>query len=604
MHFEIVNKQLVFPYEIPPFADRKLPTVKDKGWTKVGEFELRKDIDYIPQVGLQEQLCSCDCNLVFICGQATSGKTFAMLLNVLEGMDYYGYTARLISVRLQDSKKGSSIFRDAVTVCGNFANCEYNSSDYPTFMWRIFNSNLQLIHSNFNADNPAEWEEFQDYAKKNQASYIAIDEATEIKQFKMFAYWFSRNRDSSGMIPQMVLSFNPNNEHWTTKMLLDAGYIGEDWFLKPEMIGKVRYFYNKGDSPSEIIWGNTREEVADRAGLVDKPEDIAAGIDRLTYVKSFTVLTGTASDNRELVNATKGQSVANLHAVGATQRRVVGEAYFGPVENEELNVTRNMIHGLWTNPINDDENMYATLDVSGGGENSDNCPMIIWKGLQIIAIKLFTGTLKELVEWIDVQLKTYHVPVSNFAFDATGIGNYLRSYTSGMPITANKRTVQELDENGNPVTLEQYFNLRSQLLGRMKVLLEKGEVSCAVPKEFTLPYGKRGETRQLIQILFDEMNVFTTTSRNNKIYYRSKDEYKSKFHHSPDLMDAISFRAIFELDARPKKQPQSFVSDDAYDSLYSDDPDDEFAMVDYNYAAQGDGYVAQDDGYVAPNDFW
>jgi hypothetical protein len=46
------------------------------------------------------------------------------------------------------------------------------------------------------------------------------------------------------------------------------------------------------------------------------------------------------------------------------------------------------------------------------------------------------------------------------------------------------------------------------------------------------------------------------------------------------------------------------VSDDAYDSLYSDDPDDEFAMVDYNYAAQGDGYVAQDDGYVAPNDFW
>ena len=45
--------------------------------------------------------------------------------------------------------------------------------------------------------------------KKQQASYIAIDEATEIKQFKMFNYIFSRNRDSSGMTPCMALSFNP-----------------------------------------------------------------------------------------------------------------------------------------------------------------------------------------------------------------------------------------------------------------------------------------------------------------------------------------------------------------------------------------------------------
>ena len=252
-------------------------------------------------------------------------NTFAMYLNALQGVTHYGFAAKLISVRLQDSKKGGSMFRDGVTVCGNFANCEYNSADYPTFSWPQWNSSLQLIHSNFNVSNPAEWEQFQDYAKKVQASLIMVDEATEMKEFKMFAYWFSRNRDSSGMTPQMVLSFNPSHDHWTTQMLCDAGYIGDDWYLRKDMIGKVRYWYNKGKSPAEIVWGDSREEVANAAGLIDRPDDLAAGISRLDYVKSFTVLTGTAASNRELVSATGGQSVANLHATGAEQRQIVGE---------------------------------------------------------------------------------------------------------------------------------------------------------------------------------------------------------------------------------------------------------------------------------------
>ena len=551
-----------------PKVERKLPTARDKGCTTVGGFRIRKDIDYIPQVGLQEDVCASDCNLIFMCGQATSGKTFSMYLKALCGIDKSNFTARLISVRALDSQKGSSIFRDGVAVCGNFANCEYSSSGIPTFAWKKWNSNLQLIHSNFNYGNPSEKEEFEDYAKKQQASLIMIDEATEMKHFGMFSYWFMRNRDNSGMTPQMILSFNPSHDHWTTAILRDAGYLGDDWYLRREMIGKIRYFYNKGDSPEGMIWGDSREEVVELAGLTLKPEDARAGLTVKDYVKSFTVFTGTAADNRELVNATGGQSVANLHAVGKTQRAVVGEAYFGPIDNEELTVSRQMIHALWENPINSDENMYATMDVSGGGDESDNCPMVIWKGLQIIAIKMFSGDPKQLVDWIDTTLREYNVPKEHFAFDATGIGYYLRGFSSGVPITANKRVLQEYDEYGNPVTLTDYYNLRSQLLGKTKVLFEKGELSCVVDKDLILPYGKKGKTRRLIDILFDEMNVFITTTKNRKVYYRHKDEYKSKFKASPDLMDAISYRAIFELDAREKKAPPKEIPDDAYDGLY------------------------------------
>lgn len=567
--FRLKNKNAKFP-ELYPNVDRKDPTVKEKGWDKVGDFTLRDKMDFMPQKGLQEKFCASECNLIFIGGAATSGKTYSMFLKYLNGLgeNHVGYTGRIISVRLQDSKKGSSIFRDAVEVCGNFAGCEYNSSDYPTFTWKKWNASLQLIHANFNADNPSEWDEFRDFIKKQQASYIAIDEATEIKQFKMFNYIFSRNRDSSGMTPCMALSFNPEHTHFTTTMLKDAGYIDDNWYLKPEMDNVIRYFYMAGDTEHDIIWGDTPEDVIERAGITISESDRKAGITERDIVKSFTMISGEASGNLKLVAATKGGSVANLHAVGKTQRDVLKGGYFGPTENEELNVTRQMIHDLWTNPINDDENMYATLDVSGGGEQSDNCPMIIWKGLRIVAIKMFKGDAKQLVDWIDRTLREYEVPIANFAFDATGIGNYLKAFAGGRGVTANKTQIQEYDELGNPVTLEQYTNTRSQLIGKTKVLFELGKISCALDKDTILPYGKKNLQRRLIDILFDEINIFISTTRNRKIYYRHKDEYKAKFKSSPDLMDAICLRAVFELDARPKKQPSPQVPDNAYDGLY------------------------------------
>lgn len=562
------DKNIKFP-ERYPAVERVNPTAKSQGYDKIGNFTLRGKVDFMPQRGLQEQLCACESNLIFLAGAASMGKTFAMMLKGLQGIDKPGFTGRFISVRLQDSKKGSSIYRDGVEVWGNFGNCEYSSSDYPTFSWSQWNSNIQLIHSNFNVDNPAEWEEFKDYAKKNQASYIAIDEATEIKNFKMFTYWFSRNRDSSGMSPSMVLSFNPEHDHWTTRMLLDAGYLGDDWYVKPEMNGKTRYFYIKGDDAEHIIWGDSAEDVAERAGVHISEKERAAGITVRQIVKTFTFFTGDAADNLKLIAATGGQNIGNLHAVGQTQRSILHGAYFGPVENEELKVTRSMIHNLFINPTDEDRNMYGTLDVSGGTEQSDGCPFVTWRGHTIISIQWFKGNPQELVDWINDRLNEYDIPIENFAFDATGLGYYLTGYTKGMPVTANQRAVQEFDELGNPITMEQYFNLRSQLLGKMRVEFEKGEISCLLDKYTEVPYGRKGEKRALFDVLCDQINVFVCTTRNKRIYYRSKDEYKAKFHSSPDLMDAIVLRGRFDLDARPKKQPDTEIDDDAYLGVYN-----------------------------------
>lgn len=552
-----------------PKVERKLPTAKDRGWTKVGGFTLRNKVDLMPQPGLQEELCRCEANLIFICGAATSGKTYGMYLKSLYGMDKPGFTAIMFSYREKDSKKGSSIFRDAVEVLGNYNGCEYAAFDNINFRFPKYNSQLQLANFNYNINNPTEWADFKEDMKKKQASLIMVDEMTKMLEMAML-YLFSRNRDSSGMTPQFIGSFNPEYDHFTRKVLQDAGYLDDTWHVKKDMEGKIRYFHLNGNSFDNAVWGDTPEDVVRAAGIKITDADRAAGLTEADMCKTFTVFTGEASENRILVNATGGQSVSNLSNSGDAD--VLKGASFAPRVKEDMNVNRNMIHSLWENPISEDENMYATLDVSGGNTDSDNCPMCIFKGNSLIAIKMFHGNPKQLVEWIDRNLKQYGVPVQNFAFDATGIGNYLRAYTSGVPLTANRRPIQELDEQGNPVNLDTYYNLRSQLLARLEVMLQKGELNFAIPKDLSIPYGKNGGHKKVVDILFDEMNVMIFDSKNGKRYARSKDEYKSKFHASPDLMDTITLFMYFFLTPKPKKQPKPVITDDAYDDLYKRPP--------------------------------
>lgn len=566
MAFRIIDKSLKFDIALYPKVERKLPTAKDKGWTKVGGFLLRDKVDFIPQPGLQENVCACEANVIHMCGAATMGKSFTGILLWGYRVDKKGASGAMISTRLQDSKKGSSIFRDNELVWGQYAGCQYNTSDYPTFAWPIWFSAWRLIHSNFNTDNPAEWSAFVEYAKKNQNGYQYFDEANDLPE-RQYHYWNSRNRDDSGVPPQSVYSYNPpGKNHYFTRNLINGGYVGADLWFKPEMNGVVRYYYAPSDNVDDFIWGDTPEEVAKAAGIVLTEKDRAAGLAETDMIRSFAAFTGEASDNRMLVASTGGKSVANLLYSG--QGAVLKGGYFGDIETEEINVNRQMIHDLWQNPVNADENVYATLDVSGGNTDSDDCPMCIFKGNSLIAIRTFRGDPKQLVDWIDRNLKQYGVPVEHFAFDATGIGNYLRAYTNGVPLTANRRPIQELDERGNAVNLDSFFNLRSQLLSRLEVMLQKGELNFAIPEDMIIQYGKKGERRRIKDILFDEMDVFRFDMRNGKRYARSKDEYKAKFKSSPDLMDTIMLFMYFFLDAKPKKQPKPVVPDNAYDSLY------------------------------------
>lgn len=570
--FRILNPGIRFP-SLYPKVERKLPTISDKGWDKVGGFTLRDKetygvyADYMPQPGLQENLCACECNLIFVCGAATSGKTYAMYLKSLYGITHPGFTATLFSFREKDSQKGSSIFRDGVEVLGNYANCDYVSSGNIGFRYPQYNSQLQLANFNYNVNNPAEWSDFKEDMKKRQSSDIDIDEGTKIEE-KAQLYLFSRNRDSSGMPSQMTISFNPEFEHFTCqKVLIPAGYtepFRNGVRIKKDWEGRIRYFYLTGKTWDTAVWGDTPEEVVAAAGITITDEERAAGMTERSLCKSFTVFTGEAAGNRKLVNATDGQSVANLSASGDADALRGG--VFLPRNEEEINISRNIMQSIWDNPINDDENMYATMDIASGKE--DSAPMMIWRGLQMIDVDYFKGDPTTLSSWIKSRLDRYNVPITNFAYDSGGHGYWVQALTDGVGVTANRRPMQEYDSSGNPTSTHlEFLTLRSQLLGKLEVMLKSGEISCSIPKDKLVPFGKGNQLRRFIDVLTDGIDLFRTTIRNGKIYYNSKDEFKARFKYSPGELDDMLMRMVFELDTRERKQPSKRVPENAYFNL-------------------------------------
>jgi hypothetical protein len=489
-------------------------------------------------------------------------NTLGLLLKALDGVDKKGYGCLIVKKQLIATKGGSGTIIDDAKRVFNFGNSEFTVSDNPTFTWPAWGTSVTFTHANFSAETEKGLFDAQEKLKNFQNAAIFVDEATD-HDWRIINYLLSRNRDSSGVPPKFIMTFNTNSHHFTRKLI--DWWIDERGHVIPERIGVVRYAKIGGDSVKDIVWGNTREEVVEKANII-VPEDLKAiGIKPEDLVKSVTFRPCKMSENMVLLSATKGAHAANVFNLGGTEtRKLFDEDWNAETEGMAM-VSRQMIRDIWSNPIMDGNTMYASLDVAGGG---DNCVMFIWKAMTIIAVENFEGDPKQLELWIKATLNNYEVPIQNMSFDATGIGFYLKGYTDGRPITANMRPMQEYDEAGNPVTMELYYNIRSQLMGKAQYMFETGQISCSIEKNRPFPHGKNKTPKPIIDILIEESDEFRRTTKGTKFYFKSKDEFKDRFGYSPDYMDAIIYRMIFVLDGKARKEVETELTEDDYAGLY------------------------------------
>ena len=189
-------------------------------------------------------------------------NTFLLLMEAMRGLGRFGYSGIIIKKELVEVKTGGGILADAKRIYNGIDGVQFSSSENPTFEFPEWSSTIQLTHMNLQGES--QMTDAQEKMKNKQASIICIDELTNFN-FKIWKYWFSRNRDSSGMRPKMICTLNANGWHWSRRML--DWYIGDDNYIIPERIGVKRYFIIQGETVEDIEWGNSKEELIERLDI-------------------------------------------------------------------------------------------------------------------------------------------------------------------------------------------------------------------------------------------------------------------------------------------------------------------------------------------------
>lgn len=566
--FRLKNSNTPFPQTLPR-ATRHIGSVHQKMWVDVDGTRLRKGTDFITQEGLQEYIIQReDVDILLLGSQPATGKTFGLLTAALDGLDKktegMAHGVLFVKKQLISTKDNAGSITQDAKVLYNFGGCIYTSSENPTFTFPDWNTVITFTHANF-PDTPAGVRAMQEKFKNFQCARIFIDEATE-HNYQTFLYLQSRNRDTSGVIPRMVLTFNVNSWHWTRQLI--------DWWLMkdpetgrriadPAKIGRVRYAYFKGDTPHEIVWGDTRRGVIEKGNITVPDNLIKVGIKAEDMVRSVAFRPALMTENMEMLTATQGKQATNVFNLGSTEARKLWLMDWDAEEISTSNINNDLITDIFANPIDAEGEMYATMDVSMGG---DNCLMIIWREHTIIAIQHLDGSRPEVLPaQIKYYLAQYGITEDHLAFDGTGVGEYLRGFVNGRPLVMNTRALPEYDERGNIAITEQYYNLRSQLLAKTQYLIETRKMACSVSEREIYPHGRNKAGKYLIDILKEEADVFRSSVKNGKTYYRLKKEFKEQYGYSPDFMDTISYRAVFDIDSPTRKQAKrQFTAADYY----------------------------------------
>lgn len=138
---------------------------------------------------------------------------------------------------------------------------------------------------------------------------LEFDELTHFTEFQFF-YMLSRNRSTCGVRPYVRATCNPDADSWV------AGFIS--WWIDPntgyaipERSGKIRYM---GRVSEQIFWGDTKQEVIDRAKEVDPDMELIE-----SDIKSVTFIVSTIEDNQVLLRSDPGY-MANLKALSQVER--------------------------------------------------------------------------------------------------------------------------------------------------------------------------------------------------------------------------------------------------------------------------------------------
>lgn len=497
-----------------------------------------------PQEGYQMMSLSSGADIVIGGGAAGVGKTYTLLLEVLRNIKVDGFGG-VIFRRTGPQIKAEGALWDT----SNKIFPHVDAVPRETFLEWVFPIGTKLKFSHLEYEkNINDWQ-------GSQIPFIGFDELTHFSK-KMFFYLLTRNRSVCGVKPYVRATCNPDPESWVAEFI--SWWIDQETgFPIPKRNGVLRFMIVDGNN---TIWGDTKEEVIERAWYM--LEDIVnkSGIDPLDLIKSVTFISGDIYENKELLS--------------------VNPAYLGNLLSQDEETQAALLHGNWKMVVNQNDvynyaafagmfnnvyevehgTHYITADIALKG--SDKFIVGVWDGWELIDICIMDKSNgKDIIDVITAFAKKYRVQNRNICYDNDGVGGFVDGFIIGAVPFVNNATAFPnpknpiKDKKGN-LKPDNYENLKTQCYYASGDHVNEGRYSISEHVANQM-YDNKMTIRQ--RFIHERKAIKRDKAdQDGKLRIVRKEQMKTSLNgQSPDLMDMFMQRERFNLIQRFAKPTSS-----------------------------------------------
>lgn len=496
----------------------------------------------IAQKGAQENNLAKDVDILITGGNRGGSKTFTLLMEALKDVYNPNFNAIILRNEKDDLEGIVKTSNELYSQIG-----KYNRS-VNDMTW-YFKKGGSLKFTYFSGS----FDDFKVRFQGRQYSYIGIDEITHIS-YEKFKYLITNNRNAFRIRNRFWGTCNPDPDSWVRKFI--DWWIGEDGLPIDERDGVVRFCFMDGNTVDSIYWGNTREEVyAQCREVIDalwKPEYEEMGFNKLEmFTKSVTFTRARLEDNRKLIESDPNY-VSNLAQQDEEQRArdLEGNWNFKAVGDDIIKMQD--MERFFNMPELTGGKRYASCDVAF--EGGDSLVLWLWVGWHIHDIFVCRLDSKGSLSAVKAKLEEWGVLEENFTYDLNGLGQTFRGFFKRAVPFNNRAAVEEKYRYI-------YDNVKSQCAYLFAHKLIDGEISInhrILRSKFS---GRGFENLELQKILMKERKCIRAAedSADKGFSLIKKQDMKKVVGHSPDYIESLFMRMIFEIRKSGKHRPKGLL---------------------------------------------
>lgn len=186
---------------------------------------------------------------------------------------------------------------------------------------------------------------------------------------------------------------------------------------------------------------------------------------------------------------------------------------------------------------------YLTCDIAF---TSDKCLLVRWVGLDVVEIIEVDKENEKPEEVIKALMIKHSIPKANVCYDATGAGLYLKNYLKGSYIfhSGAKPIVKGSSKKKKAQEQKEFEHLKTQCYYLLAEEIMKDDSKFRIFDDF------------FREELIEEVLCIKTLPKeklDSQIKMIKKDEIKKLIGRSPDILDALAMRFVYEIKTKYKR---------------------------------------------------